>query len=44
MPKATKKQPAKKGPKPDTLKIEGNWQDAVKESLVKKKPAKGWPK
>ena len=32
------------GPKPDTLKIEGNWQDAVKKSLEKKKPAGGWPK
>jgi len=32
------------GPKPETLKIEGDWQDAVKKSLEKKKPAKGWPK
>ena len=38
------KKPAKRGPKPDTLKIEGNWQDAVKKSLRKKKPARGWPK
>lgn len=35
---------AKRGPKPDTLKIEGNWQDAVKKSLEKKKPVGGWPK
>ena len=40
--KATKK--AKPGPKPDTLKIEGNWQEAVKKSFEKKKPIGGWPK
>lgn len=45
MPKtAEKKSPAKTGPKPDILKIEGKWQDAVKKSLQKKKPAAGWPK
>jgi hypothetical protein len=32
------------GPKPDMLKIEGDWKDAVKKSLEKKKPAQGWPK
>ena len=43
----TPKKSAKKatrGPKPDTLKIEGKWQDAVRKSLSKKKPAEGWPK
>jgi hypothetical protein len=44
MRKAAKKQPAKTGPKPDTLKIEGKWQEAVKKSLAKKKPLGGWPK
>ncbi len=44
MRKPTKKQPAKTGPKPDTLKIEGNWKKAVKKSLAKKKPLTGWPK
>ena len=42
-----KKTPAKRvprGPRPDTLKIEGKWQDAVKKSLAKKKPADGWSK
>lgn len=34
----------KRGPKPDALTIEGNWQDAMKRSLQKKKPAEGWPK
>jgi hypothetical protein len=26
------------------IKIEGKWQDALKKSLTKKKPAEGWPK
>jgi hypothetical protein len=34
----TQKKPP--GPKPGVLKIEGNWQDAVKKSLSVKKPAK----
>jgi len=42
------KQPNKKlntpGPKPEVLKLDGNWRDAVKRSLAKKKPANGWPK
>jgi hypothetical protein len=42
--KSTKKAGAIPGPKPDTLKIEGNWKDAVKKSLTKKRPADGWPK
>ena len=42
-PKAAKK-PQQPGPKPDLLKIEGDWRDAVKKSLEKKKPADGWPK
>jgi hypothetical protein len=39
-----KKAPSKRGPKADTLKIEGNWEDAVKKTLGKKKPSEGWPK
>ncbi len=35
---------AKTGPKPDLLKLHGNWKDAVKRSLQKKKPVEGWPK
>jgi hypothetical protein len=35
---------ARPGPKPDVLKIRGRWQDAVKQSLQKKKPAEGWPR
>jgi len=32
------------GPKPEVLRIEGNWREAVKKSLAKKKPLQGWPK
>jgi len=32
------------GPKPELLKIDGNWVEFVKKSLTVKKPAKGWPK
>ena len=44
--KSTNLKPAKAttGPKPNILKIEGDWQDAVKKSLGKKMPAGGWPK
>jgi len=35
---------AKSGPKPDVLKIKGNWRHAVKRSLQKNKPPDGWPK
>ncbi|MGD1073516.1 MAG: hypothetical protein ABSB15_25675 [Bryobacteraceae bacterium] len=40
---AAQKKPSP-GPKPEVLKITSNWQDAVKKSLEKKKPAEGWPK
>lgn len=44
-PKPKKAGQAKPGPTPDTLKIEGvAWEDAVKKSLGKPKPAGGWPK
>lgn len=32
------------GPKPEMLKIEGNWQAAIKRSFEKKRPPEGWPK
>jgi hypothetical protein len=42
MHKATRrKKPAETGPKLDTLKIEGKWQDAVGVSFRKKEPASG---
>ena len=43
-PKRGKKKRLTPGPKPDTLKIEGDWEGAVKKSLQKKKPPGGWPK
>jgi hypothetical protein len=42
--KAKRKIKGTPGPKPDVLKIEGDWKDAIKKSLQKKKPAQGWPK
>lgn len=30
------------GPKPKILKIEGDWEEAVKKSLKKKRPSSGW--
>jgi hypothetical protein len=32
------------GPKPGILKIEGDWKDAMKRTLGKKRPMGGWPK
>ena len=32
------------GPKPDMLKLDADWQKAIKKSLSKKKPREGWPK
>jgi len=32
------------GPEPELLKIDVDWQEAIKKSLAKKKPAAGWPK
>jgi hypothetical protein len=42
MKSKTKK--AKRGPKADLLKIDGNWQDAMKTMLYKKKSDAGWHK
>jgi hypothetical protein len=45
MPKNPKQSvKGKPGPKPQYLKIEGDWRDAVKRAVRKKKPAEGWPK
>jgi hypothetical protein len=35
---------AKSGPRPELLKLHGNWQAAIKKSLKKRKPPEGWPK
>jgi hypothetical protein len=33
-----------RGPEPVRLKLNGNWQTAIKKSLQKKRPVAGWPK
>ena len=33
----------KPGPKPDRVKIEGDWMDAIKRAFKKKRPKGGWP-
>jgi len=33
----------RRGPKPNHLKIEGDWQEAIKKAVKKKKPPEGWP-
>jgi hypothetical protein len=42
--KAPMKSKSTPGPKPDVLKVQGNWKNAIKVSLQKKKPAEGWPR
>lgn len=42
--KRISKKRATPGPKAEVLKVEGNWREAVKKSLLKKKPKDGWPK
>ena len=37
------KSKAKRGPKPERLKIDEDWEDAVKKALKKKRPKDGWP-
>ena len=40
--KTEKKQ--KTGPKPERLKLRGDWQSLIGKALAKKRPKKGWPK
>ena len=40
----TTKDDLKPGPKPDRVKIKGDWEDAVKKALEKKRPKEGCPK
>ena len=37
-------QESRRGPKPDRVKIEGDWEDAIDKALEKKRPNEGWPK
>ena len=32
------------GPKPERLKLKGDWQALIGKALQKKRPKKGWPK
>ena len=34
----------KPGPEPERVKIEGDWEEAVKRALGKKRPPGGWPR
>ena len=38
-----KKLGVRRGPKPDLLKLDGDWRELMKQSLQKKKPKDGWP-
>jgi len=42
-PKA-KKSENPRGPKPEVLVIEGDWKDAMRKLIAKKRPVGGWPK
>jgi hypothetical protein len=42
--KKRKKAPKPRGPKPEVLKIEGDWKDAMRKLISKKRPEAGWPK
>jgi len=33
----------KTGPKPDTLKLDEDWRNAMGKALKKKRPEEGWP-
>lgn len=37
------KQPKRTGPKPETVKLKGPWEKAVRDALKKERPAEGWP-
>ena len=34
----------KPGPDPERLKVEGDWEEAVKKAMRKKNPPRGWAK
>jgi len=44
MSKANRTKRRKPGPSPETIKLDGPWEDRVSDSLKRKKPASGWPK
>jgi len=42
--KSAKPAKSKRGPKPEVLKLNGDWKDAIKRAFQKKRPKQGWPK
>lgn len=44
MAKKPPKKKAKTGPKPEVLKLEGDWRENIRKSFQAKKPPGGWPK
>jgi hypothetical protein len=42
--KASKSKRRNPGPVPEVLKIEGDWKDAMRKLISKKRPVGGWPK
>jgi len=41
---STKPEKEKTGPKPDRVKIDKDWEEAMGDALKKERPAEGWPK
>lgn len=39
-----KRQRKPPGPEPEVLKIEGDWKEAMRKLISKKRPVNGWPK
>jgi hypothetical protein len=39
----SKKAKKRRGPPPERVKIDGNWSEAMKKALKKKRPVEGWP-
>jgi hypothetical protein len=44
MKKSQNKSRKPPGPTPEVLKIEGDWKDAMRKLISKKRPEGGWPK
>jgi len=42
--KEKKQEKKKTGPKPERLKLKGEWESLVQKALKKSRPKKGWPK
>lgn len=42
--KKQKEREKKPGPQADRLRIEGDWENAIENALLKKRPPGGWPK